>query len=176
MLHKEITVTYLAEEKNGPVRYGFPAVVTGFTDYYDLMSRREVRAVAVRKRAEPVPYDVRRYYRVGSTSRSGLGMSIHAKRVNIIDISLGGVRFTYDADSLELYANSVVEVRLDIGGIIRRVDVTILRTWKGKDKGLPEDLSFAAVEFVNVTRIFEQELSLKIREIERKDFADERPT
>jgi hypothetical protein len=175
MLHKEVTVTYLGEEKDGPVRYGFPAVITGFTDYYDLMSGREKGAVAVRKRSDPVPYDPRRYYRVVPTSRSGLDVSVHAKRVNIIDISLGGMRFTYDAEDLDLYADSVVEVRLDIGGIIRRIDATILRTWKGKDKGLQEDLSFAAAEFVNLTRIFDQELSLKIREIERRDFADERP-
>jgi hypothetical protein len=113
--------------------------------------------------------------RIGQNNVRGYTMSIHAKRVNVIDISLGGVRFTYDADGLELCANSVVEARLDIGGIIRRIDATILRTWKGKDKGLQEDLSFAAADFVNLTRIFDQELSLKIREIEREDFADERP-
>ncbi|MGA2110028.1 MAG: hypothetical protein ABSH25_20565 [Syntrophorhabdales bacterium] len=175
-LRKEITVTYLEEEKDGPVRYGFPAVVTGFTGYDDLMLRRKVGAVAVRKRGDPIPYDLRRYYRVVPTSSSDLTMSIHAKRVNVIDISLGGVRFTYDADGLELCANSVVEVGLDIGGVIRRIDATILRTWKGKDKGLQKDLSFAAADFVNLTRIFDQELSLKIREIEREDFADERPT
>ena len=91
-------------------------------------------------------------------------------------ISRWAAWFTYDADGLELCANSVVEVRLDIGGIIRKIDATILRTWKGKDKGLQEDLSFAAADFVNLTRIFDKELSLKIREIEREDFANEKPT
>jgi len=175
-LRKEITVTYLEEENDEQVRYGFPAVVTGFAGYDDLMLSRKVGAVAVRKRGDPIPYDLRRYYRVVPTSRSDLTMSIHATRVNVIDISLGGVRFTYDADGLELCANSAVEARLDIGRIIRRIDTTILRTWKGKDKGLQENLSFAAAEFVNLTRIFDQELSLKIREIEREDFANEKPT
>jgi len=168
-LHKEITITYLEEEKDRSVRYGFLAIVTGFIDYDDLASARRVGAVAVRKRGDPVPYDLRRFYRVVPTSRSGVDMSIRTKRVNVIDISLGGVRFTYDADGLELYANSVVEVRLDIGGIIRRTDATIARAWKG------EALSFAAAEFVNLTRVFDQELSLKIREIERIDFADVGP-
>jgi len=175
-LRTEITVTYLAEEKDRPVRYGFPAVIAGFAGYDDLMVGRKMGAVAVRKRGDPIPYDLRRYYRAMPTSRSDLTMSIHATRVNVIDISLGGVRFTYHADGLELCANTVVEVRLDIGGIIRRIDATILRTWKGKEKGVQENLSFAAAEFVNLTRIFDQELSLKIREIEREDFADGRPT
>jgi hypothetical protein len=75
-LRKEITVTYLEEEKDGPVRYGLPAVITGFTGYDDLMLRRKVGAVAVRKRGDPIPYDLRRYYRVVPTSRSDLTIVI----------------------------------------------------------------------------------------------------
>ena len=176
MLGKEITVTYLAREKNGPVRYGFPAVITGLIDDYTLMSTREVRAVAVRKRTGPVPYNIRMYYRVEPTARSGLDMSIHAKKVNILDISLGGVRFTYDSDGLELHPNSVVEVRFDLGGIICRIDSIILRTWEGEDEGFRQNLSFAAAEFLGVTGVFEQELSRKIREIERESLAIERRT
>jgi hypothetical protein len=171
MLNKEITVTYLAKEKNGPVRYGFPTVVTGLIDDYSLRSTQQVRAVAVLKKGAPTPYNIRMYYRVEPTGRSGLAMSIHAKSVNILDISLGGVRFTYDADNLELQANSVVEVRFDLGGIVCRTDAIILRTWDREDEGFPRDLSFAAAEFLDVTGIFEQELSRKIREIERENLA-----
>ncbi|MGD0663773.1 MAG: hypothetical protein ABSD38_37535, partial [Syntrophorhabdales bacterium] len=64
------------EEKDGPVRYGLPAVITGFTGYDDLMLRRKVGAVAVRKRGDPIPYDLRRYYRVVPTSRSDLTIVI----------------------------------------------------------------------------------------------------
>jgi hypothetical protein len=169
MLHKGITVTYLVKGRSGLLRYGFSAVVTGFIDYHELKSTREVQALSVWKRANPTPYNIRRCYRVEPTGRSGLDMSIHAKKVNILDISLGGVRFTYATDSLELYPASVVEVRFDIGGIICKTDATILRTWNEEDEGLRRGLSFAAAEFLNVTRIFERELSHKIREIERHD-------
>ena len=176
MLDKEITVTYLAEEKKGPARYGFPAVITGFVDYYELVSTREVQALAVRKRANPLPYNIRRCYRVEPTERSGLDMSIHGKRVNILNVSLGGVRFTYDVGGLELYPGSVVEISFDIDGIICKTDATILRIWSGEDEGFRRDLFFAAAEFLEVTRTFEQELSRKIREIERESLANERRT
>ena len=171
MLHKEITVTYLAKEKNGPVRYGFSAIITGFIDNYSLRSTQQVRALSVQKRADPAPYNIRMYYRVEPTGTSGLDMSIHAKRVGILDISLGGVKFIYDR-SLELQANSMVEVCFDIGGITCRTDATIVRTWEGEDEGLRQDLSFAAAKFLNVTGIFEQELSRKIRDIERENLAN----
>jgi hypothetical protein len=171
MLRKAITVTYLVKEKSGLVRYGFSAVVTGFIDYHGLMSTRDVEALSVRKRANPTPYNIRRCYRVEPTGRSGLEMSVHAKKVNILDISLGGVKFTYGADSLELYPASVVEFHFDIGGIICKTDATILRVWNEEDEGLRRGLSFAAAEFLNVTRIFERELSRKIRDIERDDLS-----
>ena len=176
MLHKEITVTYLVKEKNGLVRYGFSAVITGFIDYHELTSAREVQALAVRKRANPAPHNIRRCYRVEPTGRSALDMSIYGKRVNILDISLGGVRFTYDAGSLELYPIEVVEVQFNIGGIICKTDATILRTWNREDEGCRRGLSFAAAEFLNMTGIFEQELSRKIYEIERDNLANERRT
>jgi c-di-GMP-binding flagellar brake protein YcgR len=100
-------------------------------------------------------------------------MSIHAKTVNILDISLGGVKFTY-GKSLELQANSVVEVHLDVGGVAYNIDAMILRTWKGEAESFGEDLSFAAAEFLNVTRTFEQELSRKIRDIERENLTNRR--
>jgi hypothetical protein len=173
MLHREITVTYLTREKNGLARHGFSAVINGFIDYYEVMSTREVQALAVRKMANPAPCNIRRCYRVEPTGRSGLDMSIQGKKMNILDISLGGVRFTYDAGSLELYPASVVEVRFDIGGIICKTDVAILRTWNGEDEGFRRDLFFAAAEFLNVTRTLEGELSQKIREIERDNLANE---
>ena len=101
MLNKEIAVTYLTKEKDGPVRYGFPAVITELIDNYRLMSTQQVPAMAIRKTADPTPYNIRMYYRVEPTGRSGLDMTIHAKGVNILDISLGGVRFTYDSEALE---------------------------------------------------------------------------
>ena len=64
MLLGEVVITYLRREKEGLVRYGFPAQVTEFIDYRLSLSV-QVKAVVVTRTGEPAPYNIRMFYRVG---------------------------------------------------------------------------------------------------------------
>jgi hypothetical protein len=173
MLGKEITVTYLAKEKGRSLRYGFSAVITEFIDSYVLASAQEVRAVAVRRKTDPVPYNIRVYYRVEPTGRSGLDVSVLQKRVNVLDISLGGIKFTFDR-SLELKAHAEVKVNFNIEGTVYGIDARILRVWEGENERLRNELAFASAEFLDVPAKLERALSRAIREIEREALSSAR--
>ena len=123
----EITVTYLAAEKDDPVRYGFPAAITAYIDDYRPAPGSKVQALRVTRKADPAPYSIRTCYRVEPAPMSRLDLYVRDEKVTIADISLGGVRFTYDR-SISLEAGVSVELRFDVAGEEHTVDARILRT------------------------------------------------
>ncbi len=167
MLHKEVTVTYLVKQKGEWHRYGFPATVTDLIESYKLSGGREVRAIEVVKKEDAAPYSIRMFYRVAPTERSGLRMFVYGRKVNILDISLGGVKFSYDK-GLELEMSRVIQMRLDIGDASYKLEGMILRTWDAEDERFINHLGFASAEFIQVDTRLENALSRKIREIERE--------
>jgi len=167
LLNKEIMVTYLLHKNGKYSRYGFSALVTELIDQYELVPDQYVRAIVLRKRSEPKPYEIRMCYRVGPSSKSGLDASILGTKVNIVDISLGGIKFSYDK-SLGLDTDKVIEMHLTIAGAVYAVQARIVRTWRTERERLKSELRFAGAEFLNVSGKVEQELSRKILDIERE--------
>ncbi len=166
MLHKEVIVTYLIKEKDNAVRHGFTAELVEFIDY-SLSSGQQVKALVARRTGPEKPYSVRMSYRVGPTGRSNITMSVFANRVNIIDISLGGAKFSY-SKPLVLKSDEIVSIGLEIGGKVYTLEAHILRTWHGDHEGARRDLWFASAEFVNRSQTTEQALLRKIHDIERE--------
>jgi PilZ domain len=175
ILNKQITVTYLVTENDRLLRFGFPALVTEFIDWYEPVTDRYVKAIVVRKRNEPKPHDIRMCYRVGPSSRSGLDAFICDKKVSVIDISVGGIRFSYELD-LPLEPHLVVDVRLRIGKSDYTIKARTIRTWEAENSCFGKELNFAAAEFLDVSARTEQELSRKILDIERESpFSGSKP-
>jgi hypothetical protein len=166
MLHKEAIVTYLIKEKDGPVRYGFTAEFVEFIDY-SLNSGQQAKALVVRRTGPEKPYSIRMSYRAGPTGRSNISMSVFSHSVNIIDISLGGVKFTYGTP-LVLMFDEIAPIGLEIGGKVYTLEAHILRTWQGDYEGARRHLWFASAEFVNMSKTVEHALSRKIYDIERE--------
>jgi hypothetical protein len=157
----KITVTYLAEEENGPARYGFPAVITTHIEDYQAAAGRQVQALLVTRNGDPASYSMRTCYRVEPTSTSRLDLYVHDEKAAIADISLGGVRFGYDR-SIPLEAGAPVKLRFDMAGEGYTIDATVLRTSYGKGR-----TRFAVAQFTRVTGRFEQALARRIYAIER---------
>jgi hypothetical protein len=165
MLNKEIVVTYLVKENSRYSRYGFSSIVTELIDRYKLSPDQEVRAIVVHKCTEQKPYDASMRYRVGPSSRSAMNVSIYDEKINVIDISLGGIKFSYDR-SLRLETDKVVEVRLGIAGEVYTIAARIIRTWQAERERFKTELRFAGAEFLNLSGKIEQKLSRKILDIE----------
>ncbi len=167
MLGKEVIITYLVRSKDEPSRYGFPARVISLIDAYKLTGGHEARAVEVVKKKKAEPYSIRMFYRVTPTERSGLRLFVGGKKVNIIDISLGGAKFSHDKN-LYLEVRGVVQATLDIGGTSFKLEAMILRSWEGGSQGLSPRLRIASARFVDLDKKTENMLARKIREIERE--------
>ncbi len=166
MLHKEVTITYLTKDKDVMVRHGFPARIVEFIDY-NLNSGQQVRALVVERTGNEQPYSIRMSYRVAPTGRSELTMTIYGTAINILDISLGGARFTYDK-SLKLEPDAIVNASIEMDGRPYGLEARILRTWYGDSEGVNHGLRFASAEFVNMSKTVEYALSRKIHEVERE--------
>ncbi len=165
-LHEEAIVTYLVKEKDGAVRRGFTVELFEIIDY-SLGSGEQVKALVVRRTGPEKPYSIRMSYRVGPTRRSNISMSVFANSVNIIDISLGGVKFTYGTP-LVLMLDEIAPIGLEIGGKVYTLEAHILRTWHGDYEGARRHLWFASAEFVNMSKTVEHALSRKIHDVERE--------
>jgi len=167
MINKEIMLTYVVMENERTMRYGFPAIITELREEHEVAPERFVHAIVVSTKGEPKPYDIRMCYRVGPSSKSGLDASIRGVKINVIDLSIGGMRFSYEQNLL-LDPQTVVEIRLGFGRAVHRVSARIIRTWEAENPRLGTILSCAAAEFQNVSTKTEQALSRKILDIERE--------
>ncbi len=163
MCSGEITVTYLVEEKDGPARHGFAAAVSAYIDDYRPVPGRQAAALLVSRKAGPASYSIRTCLRVEPTVASRLDLYVRDEKVTVADVSLGGVRFSYDKSVLGLCAGAPVSLRFDLAGADFTVDATVIRTSYGKGR-----LRFAVAEFKRATGRFEQALARRIHAIERE--------
>ena len=172
-LQTETVITYLVKEKNKTRRYGCPARIAEFIDYV-LSSGEPVQAVVMDRAGEPQPHNIRMFYRVALTGRSGISMTIYGTPVNVLDISLGGAKISYEK-SLVLGQDSIVKASVEMNGRTYGLEGLVLRTWEGDRESMRGDLRFASVEFTNMSNVVELALLQKIRDIERESFRKENP-
>ncbi len=173
MLDKEIVVTYLIRKSDVMVRHGFRARIAEFVDYM-LDSGRMAKALKVEMVGEAGPYSVRTSNRVTPTGQSDLSMAIRGTAIKVLDISLGGARFSYHK-SLELQPATVVRANIEMDGRTYGLEARVLRTRDGIDEGFSHDLRFASVEFINPDRAFEHALSRKIQAVGKESVHKEKP-
>jgi hypothetical protein len=173
MLDKEIVVTYLIRKSDVMVRYGFRARIAEFVDHM-LDSGRMAKALKVEMVGEAGPYSVRTSNRVAPMGQSDLSMAIRGTTIKVLDISLGGARFSYHK-SLDLQPTAVVRASIEMDGRTYGLEARVLRTRDGIGEGFSHDLRFASVEFVNLDRAIEHALSRKIHDVQRESAQREKP-
>jgi len=172
MLYKDIVVTYLVKKNEAMERQGFPAKIIEFIDYR-LNPEHRVKAIVVERVGGERPYNIRMSYRATPTSHSGLSMTVNGTPVHLIDVSLGGAKVSHDR-SLRLKFDEMASAHLEMNGKTYTTAAHILRAWDGADEGF-KGLFFATMEFVNMDKMVEQALSLKIQDIEREALQKEKP-
>ncbi len=168
MLHKEIIITYLSGKKEGCERYGFPARIYEFVDDYHLSSSERVKALTVVPKAGPTPFNIRMFYRVGPSLTSNVCLFLNDQKLNIIDISLRGVRFSFDRKMLSLEPAMVVELHLDVYGKTYPCEANILRVWREEDERFRGVHTVASAEFNKMGTTLEHILARKLRAIEQE--------
>ncbi|MEN6624305.1 MAG: PilZ domain-containing protein [Smithella sp.] len=94
-LNRKIIVTFLANYEKRILRFGFAAHLTDLLTNYELSSNKNVEALVIKQIEDPVLMDFRMHFRVKPPSQSNITLFFQEKKVNLIDISLGGAKFTY---------------------------------------------------------------------------------
>ena len=165
MLNREVTVTFLSTEESGAARYGFRAVIKEFIEHHRGGASDRIEAIRIVQRTEPFDHDIRMFHRVQPSGRSGLRVTMDGHEVNVIDISLGGVKVSLSTP-FTILAGTMVNLSLDIDGEKYPLEAKIISATADTDTA--RGLTFVAAQFLKVGRTLENVLSRKIHHVERE--------
>jgi c-di-GMP-binding flagellar brake protein YcgR len=89
------------------------------------------------------------------------------ERVNLVDISLGGAKFTY-LKSYSFRPGDAVSFKLIIGSTVFNLEARVHEVWTPDNYGAGKNIQYVSVEFRHVDKQLEALLGKAIIEIERK--------
>jgi hypothetical protein len=167
-INKEIYVTYLEKEEGRTVRYGFPAKITEFIKDYELASQQKTQALVLRRAGILEQYNIRMFYRLEPPGNCGIDILLNGKKVNILDISIGGASFSHSRTYPPLRLNEVARITLFIGERASEIESKVVRVWEPENERMKEALEFVSIQFMDMKGNIKTELSRKIRDIERE--------
>jgi hypothetical protein len=166
-LGQEVLVTFLDRSGGKIRRMGFPAIITGFITGYELNPSVKVQALALREAGGVEEHNLRMFFRLEPPARSGLTISIHGKQVNLIDVSIGGARFSYER-SYPLKAGDDVTLTISMDTTPYSAKGRILRVWEPENERIRKTITMASMQFVDMEAHVKNILARKIRDIERE--------
>jgi hypothetical protein len=166
-LKRRIMVTFLVNTEGLLLRFGFPARLIDLISDYEIASGNEVEALQIKKYADPEPVDFRMYFRVRLPSQSDLSLFLKEEKVNLMDISIGGAKFTYPKTYIFRPADSVKCV-LVIGETIFNVNARVRSVVTPTTSAANRNLQHVAVEFNHDDKKLEASLGKAILDIERE--------
>ena len=109
-----IIVTFLVKTESRIVRFGFPAKLKDLISDYRIASNNNAEALVIEQLATPKQVDFRLHFRVRASLSSNISIALKEGKVNLLDISLGGAKFTCPEDYL-LRPADVIKINLSIG-------------------------------------------------------------
>lgn len=166
-LGTEIFVTFLEKVSGEAKRYGFAATVTDFTRDFELSSSLKVQGVILKKAGDYEEYNLRMFYRLEPPGNCGIEIFLGGKKVNLIDISIGGARFSFDKIP-SLQPNDTVQLSIVIEHSRYPVEAKILRLWEPDNERIRKTLDLASVQFMGTKPDMKNLLARKIRDVERQ--------
>jgi hypothetical protein len=166
-LDRRIVVTFLVNIEGRVLRFGFPARLIDLITNYQIASGNEVEALQVKKYADPEPVDFRMYFRVRLPSQSDLSLFLKEEKVSLMDISIGGAKFTYPTTYIFRPAD-LVKCTLIIGATVFNVNAKVRSVSSPTRAAANKNLQYVAVEFNHDDKKLEASLGKSILDIERE--------
>jgi len=163
---KKVKITYLLFEKDVWVRYGINGRLIRIVNNYRLSGYETVQAIEIIPEPGREFFNLRLFYRLEPPLDCGLTLFLKKERMNILNISLGGVKFTHSKD-YPIQPKSRLNLILRIDEQNYDVEARTMRISSVSGR-MGEKLEAAAVKFLNLDKKIQELLSFKIREIERK--------
>jgi hypothetical protein len=165
-LDRRILVTFLVNIERRVLRFGFPARLIDHITNYQISSGTNVEALIIKKYAEPESVDFRLYFRVRIPSESDLSLFFKEEKVNLMDISIGGAKFTYPKRYIFRSADEVT-CTLIIGTTIFNVNAKVRSVKTPSEAAANKNIQYVAVEFNHDDKQMDAQLSKAILDIER---------
>ncbi len=163
---KRVNVTYLVREKDGPARYFITGRLAEIVRDYRLSGSGTAEALVIIQEPGREPFNLRLFYRLEPTADSGIVLLLNEEKVNIIDISIGGAKFTHSKDH-PVRPKKILKLILQVGEESFDVEAQVVRIFPVSGR-MAKKLESVAVQFLNLDREMIDLLSKKIRDIERE--------
>jgi hypothetical protein len=170
-LNRNIIISFLDQEKENPVRYGFHATIIELIKEYRLSSSQTAPAIVVLQKTVPERYNLRLFYRIHPPSDFGLQISLYDQLMGIIDISIGGAiisatlsqnrQFKFVTGKTIKITLTIDEQHFILEALIKRVSFPDIQKWS-------RDLVFIALQFTDRTLELDRALGGKILAIQRE--------
>lgn len=123
-LDRKVIVTFLANFEKRILRFGFTAHLINLLTNYELSSNRNVEALVLKQMEEPVLMDFRMHFRVKPPSQSNVNLFFQENKVNLIDISLGGAKFTHPKSYL-FHVGEEINLKLIINSAVFEMNARV---------------------------------------------------
>ena len=163
---KEVKVAYLVREKDGPARYCITGKLAEIATNYKLPGSETVEALIIIREPGHERFNLRLYYRLEPPTNSGIVLFLNEEEVNIIDISIGGAKFTHRKDH-PAKLKEILKLILQVNEQKIDVEAQVLGIFPVSGR-MAKRLETVAVQFLNLDRKMKELLSRKIRDIERE--------
>lgn len=172
-LNRRIMVTFLDNADGRVLRFGFAARLMDLITNYEIASSKNVEALVLKQFEKPYQVDFRMYFRIKPPSSSDINLFFQEEKVNLIDISLGGAKFTYPM-TYTLSSGAEIKVKLVINSKEFEVKARLRNIQPPHEFSINKALQYACVEFEYDNRQLGTVLGRAIIEIERKMLSEGR--
>lgn len=163
---KRLLLTFLERNEGKNHRYAFWAKLIGLSDY-DISPSQRVPVLVVEKETDPETCNLRMSFRIRPDLDRGLAVFLRGAKVNIVDISEGGVCISSKKD-LALAQDDRITLTISIDDRKIDVDSRVVRVTSSQAAaGSSVNQQLASFQFLNNQAARETLLSRKIFHLER---------
>lgn len=166
-LNRRVIVSFLVNREKRILRFGFVARLVDLMTDYKISSDKSVEALVLKQHEKPAQMDFRMHFRVKPPSKSNISMFFQEERANLIDISIGGVKFTYPKSYL-FQQGDTINIRLVIDGKAFDLKAGVRNISMPHEYSANKTIQYVSVEFEHSNRQLETALSRAIIDIERQ--------
>ena len=163
---RRVKVAYLVMEKDGPARYCVTARVEQIVRDYKLSGSETAEAIVLIQESGHERFNLRLFYRLEPPTDSDIALFLHKEKVNILDISIGGAKFTHRKDH-PVKPKEILELVLQIDEESFDIEAQVVSILPVGGR-MARKLESVAVQFLNLDMNMKDLLSKKIRDIERE--------
>jgi hypothetical protein len=167
-LKHQIILTFLVRTGGSPQRYGVNAEVMEIIMEYDLASTTVV-AIGLLQKGGIEKYDLRSDFRVPLPVGSGIDVSWNRRPLHVIDLSLGGVKFSYRGDDFPA-VNKEIKLAVSIDGQVLYLSAMVLGVTTPASQD--PDVHHVRVMFTSSRSAYEQHFMKKMIDIQRRLIAE----